>query len=90
MNRKSIIESTIKNTYIWKSIRKLKLTLNMRLADRNNATFNDFLMSVGDGTTIKIPNLPCTTIEIPSFINQSMDISTLINDIYGKLNFIYF
>jgi len=83
MKKSTIIESTIKTTYMWPQFRKLKLSQNMRLINSSDK-FNKFLMDIGNGTTPTIENLPRNTIEIPHFIKSTPTRESLINNLYSK------
>ncbi|XP_066384880.1 uncharacterized protein [Miscanthus floridulus] len=59
-SRLDTIDASITNSYLWNHVRILKLTINMRLLGMSRSglptdqvrAFNDWVLSIGDGTTV--------------------------------------
>ena len=57
--RLDTVDASITNSYLWSHVRILRLTINMRLLGMASAglpteqikSFNDWVLSIGDGTT---------------------------------------
>ncbi len=48
-SRAAIVNASIKRSLLWKRVRVLKLTVNMRAAQSGDATFPEYLLRIGDG-----------------------------------------
>ena len=89
--RFDIVQAALKNSYLWKNVKILKLTINMRVHASNNITnnnelsqFADWLLEVGEGRNFidgtEFINLP------QSIVHNSNDVCGFIDYVFGDLN----
>ncbi|XP_051223656.1 uncharacterized protein [Lolium perenne] len=85
-SRGQIIDSTLQSSYLWSSMRPLRLTTNMRA--HNDRWFADYLLRVGNGTektdeegNIRLPEDIC----VPS-TGEAADIEKLIDHVFPALD----
>ncbi|KAF6163442.1 hypothetical protein GIB67_029291 [Kingdonia uniflora] len=74
-----IISTSLRRSYIWRHVKVLSLSQNMRLSNINSdsAKFAKTLLEIGTN--------PEETIRLPSTINQSQTLEELICSIYPRL-----
>ena len=90
--RADVISSSLRRSYIWRHLKMMKLTINMRLHQtlnpRNNPKQNDFaefLLKIGDGKYPIIPNTK-TMIELPSeIVIPNGKLTDIIDFVYPNL-----
>ncbi|XP_026384039.1 uncharacterized protein LOC113279570 [Papaver somniferum] len=77
--RADVVGACIRSSVIWKNIKVLTLTKNMRLdqCDQENTDFADFLLEVG--------SKPEEKIGLPSSVNRCKDMKELISKLYPSL-----
>ncbi|KAF6144790.1 hypothetical protein GIB67_016864 [Kingdonia uniflora] len=77
--REDIILASLRRSYIWRHVKVLSLSQNMRLSNINSdsAKFAKTLLEIGTN--------PEETIRLPSRINQSQTLEELICSIYPRL-----
>ena len=88
-----IIDSNIQNSFLWKHFSIYHLTVNMRVQSRRlspvTSKFEDFLLDIGNGTTIENGTIGQCKVKLPSEICLSpldSDITHLIQSVYGDFS----
>ena len=85
----AIINSTLKRSKNWKSVRKYKLEQNMRLKnnkDPDEQAFNQWPLKVGTGKEETHPDVGEDMIKIPEkFKSKSKDLKQLAEEIFPNL-----
>jgi ATP-dependent DNA helicase PIF1 len=84
--RAEIIDSTLPMSSLWSSIKKRRLTQNMRA--RSDPWFSQFLLRVGDGTEISVENdLICIPNDmVVPYVNDKQSVNELIEAIFPLLH----
>jgi ATP-dependent exoDNAse (exonuclease V) alpha subunit len=83
-SRPSIVNATLKRSYIWRHLKQLHLTQNMRL-NVDDAEFSEYLLRVGEGRE-QVLNGSEFEIDLPENLRCSGDsISDLVDDTYPSL-----
>jgi len=78
-NRTDIIETCVKSSSLWKLFKILSLKINMR--SEGQGDFNDWLLSIGCGTTPSINGLPEGTVELPQDL---LTVKPIVESVFGK------
>ncbi|KAG2606706.1 hypothetical protein PVAP13_4NG211985 [Panicum virgatum] len=85
-SRAQIVDASLRRSYLWDSMRHLKLVRNMRA--QSDPWFADYLLRIGGGTEevnsdgeVKLPDEICVL-----YSGKASDLDTLINSIYPNLN----
>lgn len=79
-SRTELVSSSIKHSYLWRHVKILKLTQNMRAGVAENR-FAAWLVELGDGKLPIYDQISSSTIEIPEDAVAQTDI---ISEIYGS------
>ena len=86
-SRAQIVGASLQRSYLWESMRHLKLVRNMRA--QSNSWFADYLLLIGSGTeevnedgNVRIPNEIC----VPYSGDAEKDLHRLIGIIFPDLN----
>eukprot|EP01022_Parablepharisma_sp_SALTPOND_P030442 TRINITY_DN7629_c1_g2_i1.p1 TRINITY_DN7629_c1_g2~~TRINITY_DN7629_c1_g2_i1.p1 ORF type:complete len:1733 (+),score=72.80 TRINITY_DN7629_c1_g2_i1:935-6133(+) len=92
-SRAEIVQQTLKQSYLWRTMNRMKLTENMRIRQlsRDDAEiqriFSDFLLRIGNGTEPHITIGGYYYIRIPdSMLIRSEDIANLIEATFPNLS----
>ncbi|XP_055960816.1 uncharacterized protein LOC126682230 isoform X2 [Mercurialis annua] len=94
--KSDIIKASITSSYLWESFEVFKLTQNMRLLTHDTdlsarkaiLDFDEWLLSIGDGTTKDLEKDDFVTIpEDMTIFPEEDPIATIVNTIYPNLKF---
>jgi hypothetical protein len=83
--RAQVTDATLKRSYLWQDIKKIKLWRNMRA--RFDPWFSDFLLRIGDGTEESIGQDYVRLPEeiVVAYTDSKKPVSKLINDVFPSL-----
>lgn len=91
-NRAAIVNNCISRSYLWKSVKQLKLTINMRLSQLDEFTANEqcefskYLLRIGEGKEAIIKDLGEDIIQLPNdMCFENNNHTDLINFVYDDL-----
>ena len=88
-SREQIVDATLKHSFLWRSIKSLSLTKNMRVATlgSDSEDFAKFLESVGSGDLVVHKNKGCFKVELQqTFFVSDQSLDGLCNFFFENLD----